>query len=96
VPGVTSKLVQRIYRHHAETFESYAKDYGIKRVVWFGGHETMDMAILREKRIKRWLRPWKYDLVHAMNPTWRDLAEDFWFEPLPLGRRKAGPGSSPG
>ncbi len=29
-------------------------------------------------------------------PDWRDLAEDFGFEPLPLGRRKAGPGSSPG
>jgi putative endonuclease len=56
----------------------------------------MDTAILREKRIKRWLRSWKYELIIAMNPTWRDLAEDFGFGPLPLGQRKAGPGSSPG
>ncbi|HET6407794.1 MAG TPA: GIY-YIG nuclease family protein [Chthoniobacteraceae bacterium] len=94
--GVTSNLVQRIHQHQAETFKGYTKDYGIKRLVWFERHEAMGTAILREKRIKPRLRPWKYDLVNAMNPTWRDLAEDFGFEPLPLGRRKAGPGSSPG
>jgi len=44
----------------------------------------MDAAILRDKRIKRGLREWKYDLIHEQNPTWRDLAEDFGFAPLPL------------
>ncbi len=44
----------------------------------------MEQAILREKRIKRWSRDWKYELIHEKNPTWRDLAEDFGFEPLPL------------
>lgn len=29
-------------------------------------------------------RAWKYDLIHEQNPTWRDLAEDFGFPPLPL------------
>jgi putative endonuclease len=55
----------------------------------------MHAAITREKQIKRWARAWKYDLVNAVNPTWRDLAEDFGFDPLP-GRRQADPGSSPG
>jgi putative endonuclease len=55
----------------------------------------MESAILREKRIKRWPRAWKYDLIHSTNPTWRDLAEDFGFEPLPL-QVKADPGSRPG
>jgi putative endonuclease len=54
----------------------------------------METAILREKRIKRWPRAWKYDLIHAQNPIRRDLAEDFGFAPLPLN--KAGPGSRPG
>jgi hypothetical protein len=27
---------------------------------------------------------WKYDLIDAANPTWRDLAEDFGFPPLVL------------
>jgi len=94
--GVTSNLVRRIYQHCEGTFDGFTKDYGIKRLVWFEQHDTMDAAILREKRIKRWLRAWKYELVGAMNPTWRDLAEDFGFEPLVPGRRKADPGSSPG
>ena len=54
------------------------------RLVWFEMHGCMESAIVREKRIKRWLRDWKYDLVGKENPTWRDLAEDFGFDPLPL------------
>jgi putative endonuclease len=55
----------------------------------------MERANVREKRIKRWPRAWKYELIHKNNPTWRDLAEDFGFEPL-RKQVKADPGSSPG
>ena len=54
---------------------------GILTLLMFG---SMESAILREKRIKRWSRAWKYDLIHKDNPTWRDLAEDFGFPSLPL------------
>jgi putative endonuclease len=54
----------------------------------------MEAAIAREKQIKRWLREWKYALIEKANPMWRDLAEDFGFEPLIP--RKAAPGSRPG
>ena len=81
--GVTSNLPGRIHQHRAAYVPSFTQRYGIKRLVWFEAHETMESAILREKRIKRWTRAWKYDLIHAVNPTWRDLAEDFVFEPLP-------------
>ena len=77
--GCTSNLVQRIHQHRSEYFGGFTAEYGIKRLVWFEAHETMDAAILREKQIKRWKRTWKYDLINAMNPTWRDLAEDFGF-----------------
>ena len=92
--GVTSDLPGRVWQHRQGLVRGFTQRYGIKRLVWFEPHETMDSAILREKRIKRWSRAWKYDLIHEDNPTWRDLAEDFGFEPLPLG--KAGPGSRPG
>ena len=92
--GVTSDLIKRIYEHRQEAVKGHTARYGIKRLVWFEQHERMDGAIIREKRIKRWLREWKYELVNSMNPTWRDLAEDFGFPPLP--GRKADPGSSPG
>ena len=42
----------------------------------------MEAAILREKRIKKWTRAWKLELIEAANPEWRDLAEDFGFPAL--------------
>ena len=93
--GVTSDLLARIWQHRTEATKGFTARYGIKRLVWFEAHDTMEAAIRREKQIKRWARQWKYDLVNAVNPTWRDLAEDFGFAPLPIGRR-ADPGSSPG
>ena len=93
--GVTSDLLGRIHQHRAGTIRGFTQRYGIKRLVWFEAHETMEQAIVREKRIKRWPRAWKYDLIHSINATWRDLAEDFGFDPLPI-EVKAGPGSSPG
>jgi putative endonuclease len=82
--GVTSNLLARIHQHRESQADGFTKRYRIRRLVWFEVHETMESAILREKRIKRWLRAWKYDLIHADNPTWRDLAEDFGFNPLPM------------
>ena len=82
--GVTSDLLGRIHQHREGLVRGFTQRYGIKRLVWFEVHETMESAILREKRIKRWPRAWKHHLIHSINPTWRDLAEDFGFEPLPL------------
>jgi len=80
--GVTSDLAGRIWQHREGLVPGFTKTYGIKRLVWFEFHETMESAILREKRIKRWPRAWKYDLIHELNPTWRDLADDLGFQPL--------------
>ena len=82
--GVTPHLLGRIHQHREGRIRGFAQRYGIKRLVWFEVHETMEQAIVREKRIKRWPRAWKYDLIHSINPSWRDLAEDFGFPHLPL------------
>ncbi len=92
--GVTSNLVGRIFQHREQITKGHTARYGIKRLVWFEVHDTMEAAIIREKQIKRWVRPYKYALVEAANPAWRDLAEDYGFEPLL--RRQVDPGSSPG
>ena len=88
--GVTSNLLARVWQHREDVVRGFTQRYGIKRLVWFEVHETMESAILREKRIKRWPRAWKYDLINAGNPTWRDLAEDFGFDRLPLARQTGG------
>jgi putative endonuclease len=35
----------------------------------------MEQAILREKRLKQWLRAWEIQLIDSANPDWRDLYE---------------------
>jgi putative endonuclease len=80
--GVTSNLMARIQQHRSGSARGFARDYDVKLLVWFEQHATMESAILREKRIKKWNRAWKLDMIEADNPDWRDLAEDFGFAPL--------------
>jgi len=39
-------------------------------------------AIAREKEVKGWRREKKNKLVESMNPTWKDLAADWYPETL--------------
>jgi putative endonuclease len=80
--GVTSDLLARIHQHRNGLVRGFASKYGVRLLVWFEQHPTMHSAITREKRIKKWNRGWKLQLIEAGNPEWRDLAEDFGFDPL--------------
>ena len=60
-------------------------------------HETMEAAILREKRIEEWRRAWKIRLIPAcagmsMNPEWTYLFDvrtgDILDGPADIARRK--------
>ncbi len=72
--GVTSNLPKRIWEHKTGAFGGFSHKYACKRLVWFEVHETLENAILREKRLKRWRRGWKLDLIEQSNPQWIDLS----------------------
>jgi putative endonuclease len=36
-------------------------------------HSDINEAITREKRIKKWERRWKLELIESFNPEWVDL-----------------------
>lgn len=71
--GVTSDLVQRMHQHRNGLVEGFTHRYGVHRLVWLEPHATMEAAILREKRLKKWRREWKVDLIERDNPLWGDL-----------------------
>jgi putative endonuclease len=73
--GVTSHLQKRVYEHKARTVAGYTKRYNIDRLVWFEPHATAESAITKEKRLKRWQRKWKNELIEKTNPEWNDLYE---------------------
>ncbi len=71
--GVTSNLISRICQHREHVVEGFTSKYNVIRLVWYELHGTMEDAILREKRIKKWNREWKVRLVEERNPYWNDL-----------------------
>ena len=73
--GVTSNLAGRAYEHKQDLREGFTKKYGVHTLVWFEEFGEVNDAIAREKRIKKWRRAWKIELIEKMNPVWSDLFE---------------------
>ena len=71
--GVTSDLIGQVWAHREGAIAGFTSKYGVKRLVWFEVHAEMLEAVRREKRIKKWPRAWKINLIEAENPDWRDL-----------------------
>ena len=74
--GVASDLPKRMEEHQSGVGSRFAKTHGCNRLVWFEVFQHMDEAIAHEKRLKRWNRAWKIELIEKTNPDWRDLTLD--------------------
>ncbi|MEE8342802.1 MAG: GIY-YIG nuclease family protein [Gammaproteobacteria bacterium] len=74
--GVTSNLVKRVWEHKSCTVEGFSNKYGVKTLVWYEVHASMESAIRREKAIKNWKRAWKIKIIEESNPQWQDLYDD--------------------
>jgi putative endonuclease len=74
--GVTNDLVRRVYEHREGLVDGFSKRHGVKSLVFFEVHDSIEAAIQREKSLKRWPRKWKLDLIEGGNPGWRDLWTD--------------------
>lgn len=80
--GVTSNLIGRVMQHRDGAFEGFTKRYDVKRLVWFDTADTMEVVIAAEKRIKKWRRDFKKNLIERDNPKWEDLAVGLGLPPL--------------
>ena len=79
--GVTGNIVQRVRQHKEHVNEGFTCRYKIDRLAYFETYGDVRHAIAREKEIKGWTRLKKIELIVSVNPTWRDLAED-WYKPV--------------
>jgi putative endonuclease len=75
--GVTNDLIRRVHEHREGLVPGFTKRYGVKVLVYYEVHSEIASAIEREKRMKRWRRAWKLQLIEGGNPQWRDLWLDF-------------------
>jgi putative endonuclease len=81
--GVTNDIAGRVWTHKEGLIDGFTKKYGVKLLVYYESFDRIEDAIAFEKRLKRWRRKWKLDLIEKMNPQWLDLYElinqwDFW------------------
>lgn len=82
--GVTNDLTRRLYEHQNALAPGFTQKYNVKKLVYFEETNSIEVAIMREKEIKKWRREKKNRLVETLNPEWKDLGD--LYEISPFGR----------
>jgi putative endonuclease len=76
--GMTNDLHRRVWEHKNDLIEGVTRTYRCHRLVYYESFDDVNKAIDREKQLKRWNRAKKEWLIAQSNPTWEDLATQ-WF-----------------
>ena len=71
--GVTNDLIKRVHEHKQNYTEGFTKRYNIHKLVYYEQINDSYNAIQLEKRMKKWKRQWKIELIEKFNPQWKDL-----------------------
>ncbi|RKY09336.1 MAG: GIY-YIG nuclease family protein [Planctomycetota bacterium] len=74
--GVTNNLNKRVWQHKSGLVDGFTKKYSVGMLVYYERFGNIDSAIVREKRLKKWNRKWKLELIEKFNPEWKDLFEE--------------------
>jgi putative endonuclease len=72
-------LVERVWQHKFGKEASFTHRYNVNRLVYFELFRYVNNCIHREKQVKNWTRAKRVTLIESLNPTWEDLAGD-WFD----------------
>lgn len=71
--GVTNNLHRRIYEHKNKLIKGFSSKYSLDKLVYYEIFDSVENAILREKRLKKYRRLNKVILIEKNNPEWEDL-----------------------
>ncbi|MBN8842655.1 MAG: GIY-YIG nuclease family protein [Sphingomonadales bacterium] len=71
--GVTAHLAARVDQHRRGDGSDFCARYGLGQLVWAERGDDIVRCIAHEKRIKRWHRHWKFELIERGNPDWLDM-----------------------
>ena len=74
--GVTNDLIRRVYEHKMNLIDGFTKKYNCHKLVWFQQTNDITSAIAQEKKMKKWKRKYKENLIRKINPEWKDLYDD--------------------
>ena len=71
--GITSDHLKRVWEHKDKVVDGFTKKYNVDRLVYIEQFRDPETAIRREKRLKKYPRKWKLNLIEKDNPEWNDL-----------------------
>jgi putative endonuclease len=74
--GVTNNLARRVHEHKNGLGSAFVKKYNVHKLVYYEIGEDVKSMIAREKQIKGGSRKKKIELIHSLNPQWKDLYEE--------------------
>jgi putative endonuclease len=74
--GITNDLGRRMWEHKNKVVRGFTSTYGVIRLVYYEEYASILEARARERVLKRWRRAWKFKLIEAVNPIWRDLYDE--------------------
>jgi putative endonuclease len=74
--GMTSDIVQRVWQHKVGSIDGFTKKYDVKLLVWYQECASVEQAVKMEKRLRKYPRQWKINLIEQGNPEWLDLYAD--------------------
>ncbi len=72
--GITNDITRRVEEHKARQVKGFTSKYFLHILVYVEAYDFPDVAIAREKQLKKWLRQWKIKLIESSNPEWKDLS----------------------
>ncbi|MEK7631657.1 MAG: GIY-YIG nuclease family protein [Patescibacteria group bacterium] len=78
--GVTNDIERRVWEHKQRRKEGFTKKYNVVELVHHEETDDIGAAIAREKELKGWLRKKKDALITRENPSWIDLAAEWYGE----------------
>lgn len=78
--GVTNDLCRRIFEHKSHLNKnSFTDKYNLEYCIYYEEFPFFDLAIKREKELKKWNRQKKEDLINKKNPEWKVVATESGF-----------------
>jgi putative endonuclease len=74
--GICNDLIRRVWQHKNKIIDGFSSEYGVDKLVYYETFNDVELAIKREKNIKKWKRSWKLRIIIENNPQWNDLYYD--------------------
>ena len=74
--GVTNDLIRRCHEHSVKKYPGFTSRYNVNLLVYFESFDYIDLAIKREKQIKKYSRKKKIELINKLNPHWKNLLDN--------------------